>query len=121
MTVSCRSSAGCEQPATHGTLGAYLCESHFQEIDLIRRTWFTADGAPLRKARDPDDAPLSIGEVADQVTDAVRAVHPRPLGRGELRRALNLPQATVLRAATIASQRRRVVSTNAGYVLADAD
>ena len=118
--ATCRSSAGCERPATHGTFGHYFCADHFQEIDLLRRRWFSADGTPLRKERDPEDAPLSIGQVAEEFVEVVRQHHPQPVKRSDVRKALDLPHATVIQAAAIASNRRRIVSSNAGYVLAEA-
>lgn len=116
----CRSSAGCSRPATHGTFGNAFCAEHFWAIDLLRRRWFTADGALLRKERNPEDAPLSIGDVAERFVEVVRQHHPQPVKRADVRRALDLPHATVIQAATIASTRGRVVSTNAGYALSEA-
>lgn len=116
----CRSSAGCSSLATDGTFGRYFCRDHFEEIDLLRRQWFSADGTPLRTQRDPAEAPLSIGEIADRFVEVVRQHHPQPVVRRDVRRALDLPHATVIQAATIASNRRRVISTNGGYALADA-
>lgn len=116
----CRSSAWCERPATHGIFGRYFCEAHFQELDLIRRMWFSADGTVLRKARDPEDAPLSLGDIADQMVEVVQAAHPRPVQRTEMRRALRLPHNTLMQAAALASSRRQLVSTRDGHVLADA-
>lgn len=115
----CRSSAACERPATHGTFGAYLCEDHYAEIDLIRRKWFTVDGAPLRKERDPNDAPLSLSGIADAMVEIVREAHPEPVNRTEMRRTLGLPYATAIQAATIASARKQLVSTPTGHVLSE--
>lgn len=116
-SATCRSSAGCERPATRGTFARYFCETHFQEIDLIRRVWFNADGGLVRKPRDPDDAPLSLSDIADQMAAMVREAHPRPVQRGEIRRALRLPHDTLTQAAALASSRRQIVSTAHGYAL----
>ena len=84
---------------------------------MIRRTWFSTDGTVLRKARDPEDAPLSLSDVADQMTAVVAEAHPRPVKRAEMRRTLGLPHNMLMQAAALASSRGQIVSTKDGHAL----
>lgn len=117
----CRSSTGCLEPATSGTFGTYFCAEHFAEVDLIRRTWFGADGAPLKRPRDPNEAPESLTEISERIREVVAAADPRPVSRAALRRTLRLPAEIQVAACTIGASRGRIVSTPSGFVLGDAE
>ena len=113
----CRSSAGCAQKATAGTFGTYFCAEHFAEIDLIRRTWFSADGTPNKTPRDPSTAAPSISELAERVREIVAEHAPRPVRRSEIRAALGLPHAQVVQVCHVAANMRKIRSATHGYVL----
>lgn len=115
----CRSSGGCLELATAGTFGEHFCGTHFEEIDLIRRSWFGADGTVLKRPRDPGEAPESLTDVSERIRALVAAADPDPVTRTELRRALRLPVEILNTACTIGANRGRIVSTTAGYVLGD--
>jgi hypothetical protein len=98
---TCRSSAGCKQPAGHGRFGTF-CAEHAAALAELRSAHFTAEGTARAQPVAPDEQGPSTEQDALQITAEV--LRAGRIGRAVLQDQLGFTYTRFRRAVELAGR-----------------
>ena len=107
---TCRSSAGCKQPAGHGRFGTF-CAEHAAVLAELRSAHFTADGTARAHPLAPEDRGPTTEDDALRVAAEVQ--HAGRIGRSVLQDQLGFTYARFRRAVELAGRAEWIVAGRA--------